>query len=65
MTGSETAFQACVRATSPFMPILMYQTAITNLRRCLEMKTDESAEAFAVMKDALGVFNKRWNSSGK
>lgn len=65
MTDLETPFQACVRAASPFMTILMYQMATANLRRCLEMKTNESTGAFAVMKAALGGFGARWKSSGE
>lgn len=54
-----------MRSASPFMTMLMYQTATANLRRCLEMKTDESAEAFSVMKAALEGFDGRWRSSGE
>jgi hypothetical protein len=37
---------------------------ISNLQRCPEMKTDESVEAFAVLKAAMKVFDGRWRATG-
>lgn len=64
MTDFETPVKACVRAASPFMATLLYQMGAANLRRCLEMKTNESVEDFAVIKTALKVFDGRWRASG-
>jgi hypothetical protein len=47
------------------MTTLLYQMRIANLRRCLEMKTDESVEAFAVLKFAMKVFDGRWKASSE
>jgi hypothetical protein len=65
MIAFENSIRLCVRAAPPFMATLLYQMGIANLRRCLEMKTDESVEAFAVLKAAMKVFDGRWRGSGE
>jgi hypothetical protein len=65
LTGLETPFQECVRAASPFMSTLLYQVATANLRRCQDMRADESMEALLVMKAALKDFDARWRASGE
>lgn len=64
-TNLEVPVRSCVREASPFTATLLYQMATANLRRCLEMKTDVSIEALAVMKSTLEGFNDRWKASGE
>jgi hypothetical protein len=56
---------SCIREASPFLTTLLYQVAITNLRIRQETGTQESSQAFAVMKAALKDFDKRWRASGR
>jgi hypothetical protein len=47
------------------MTTLLYQMATANLRRCQDMRVDESMEALLVMKAALKDFDARWRASGE
>jgi len=58
-------FKECVRGSSPFVSILLYQIATANLRRYQEMKTEESIENFMALKGALQDFDGRWKASGE
>lgn len=54
----------CVKEASPFITTLLYRAAIMSLRLDQEYKSEETAEALAVLKVAMKDFDNRWKGTG-
>jgi hypothetical protein len=61
------SMRTCVIEASVFLPTLIYQTAVTNLRLHYEKfeRSDSSRKAVDTMKIALEALNERWRSGGE